>query len=68
MKKIFIDGMSCGNCVNHVQNALNALEDTSVIEIELKGKYALVDTKADNRTLTDIIEEEGYEVTDIKEI
>lgn len=43
-KKLLIEGMSCGHCVNHVTTALTEdIEGVKVIEVSLEGKYALVD-------------------------
>ena len=68
MKKLRIEKMTCKNCLAHVKDALNALEGTGVIEAELAGKYVLVDTTADNETLRNLIEDEGYDLVEIKDI
>ena len=34
-KKIQLDGMSCGHCVAHVKEALETLENTTDIQVEL---------------------------------
>ena len=41
-KKILIEGMSCKNCVAHVTEALEELNDATGIEVNLEGKYAVV--------------------------
>ena len=65
-KKILIEGMQCGHCTAHVKEALEALGVSSV-EVSLEGKYALVDSDKSNEELKSVIEEEGYEVTNIEE-
>ena len=65
-KKILIEGMSCKNCVAHVKNALEELAGVSEVEVNLEGKYALVDSTESDDVLKDTIEEEGYDVVGIE--
>ncbi|MEG2288700.1 MAG: heavy-metal-associated domain-containing protein [Clostridium sp.] len=66
-KKILIQGMNCGHCVAHVEEALRELTGVTEFEVNLEGKYALVDTTASNEELTDAIDEAGYDVVGIEE-
>lgn len=66
-KKILIDGMMCEHCVGHVKEGLSSLEGVEVIEVNLAGKYALVDTDVSNDKLAEVIEDEGYDVVKIEE-
>ncbi len=66
-KKIMIEGMSCGHCKAHVEEALTSLAKGSV-EVNLEGKYAIVETEADKETLFSAIDEARYDVTSIEEI
>lgn len=65
-KKILIEGMSCNHCVGHVKNALESLNNTSVLEVSLNEKYALVDTDIEDDKLKEVVEEEGYDVIGIE--
>ncbi|HAK42981.1 MAG TPA: heavy metal transport/detoxification protein [Clostridium sp.] len=65
-KKILIEGMSCKNCVAHVKNALEELAGVSEVEVNLEGKYAVVETTESDDVLKDTIEEEGYDVVGIE--
>ena len=65
-KKILIEGMKCGHCVVHVKSALEGLTEVSSVEVNLEGKYALVETNLDDATLKSVIEEEGYDVVGIE--
>lgn len=65
-KKISIEGMSCKNCVAHVKNALEELAGVSEVEVNLEGKYALVETTESDDVLKAAIEEEGYDVVGIE--
>ena len=50
LKKIFIEGMSCNHCVNHVKEALAELKDSGKIQVNLEEK----------------IEDQGYDVVSIE--
>ncbi|GAA0775272.1 cation transporter [Clostridium subterminale] len=65
-KKILIEGMSCKNCVAHVKNALEELSGVSEVEVNLEGKYALVEATESDDVLRATIEEEGYDVVGIE--
>ncbi|WP_346884504.1 heavy-metal-associated domain-containing protein [Clostridium sp. UBA4395] len=65
-RKILIEGMSCKNCVAHVKNALEELAGVLEVEVNLEGKYALVEATESNDVLKATIEEEGYDVVGIE--
>lgn len=68
--KVLIEGMSCGNCANHVTEALSELSGVSKVEVKLEEKYALIEaenTLAED-TIKSAIEEVGYEVVGIEVI
>ena len=60
-----IDGMSCSNCVRHVEAALVDVDGVDVLEVEV-GR-AVVDTEVDEDTLRDALEEVGYELVSIED-
>lgn len=68
-KKLLIEGMSCSHCVNHVKTALTEdIQGVEVKEVNLKGKYALVNV-ADGVSEADIkaiIEDLGFELKGIE--
>lgn len=68
-KRLLIEGMSCNHCVNHLKTALTEdIQGVEVIEVNLEGKYAIVDMQdsvtADN--LNAVIEELGFELKGIE--
>lgn len=65
-KKIFIEGMKCGHCTDHVKSALEALDNVASVEVSLEGKYAIVEGNVEDKILRDVIEEEGYDVISIE--
>lgn len=68
MKKINIDGMSCNHCVSHVKEALEQIEGVKLIEVNLEGKHALVETEVADNILISAIDDEGYDVISIENI
>lgn len=67
-KKIMIEGMSCGHCVKHVQEALGGLNDVSSVEVNLAEKYAVVETTVEDSQLQEAIDDAGYDVISIENL
>ena len=67
-KKILIEGMSCKNCVAHVTEALEELNDATGIEVNLEGKYAVVETNESDDSIKEKVEDMGYDVIKIENI
>ena len=63
-----VDGMSCGNCASHVENALNSLEGVWA-QVDLEKGEALVRMKQEygNNELKQAVKEAGYVVYKIEE-
>lgn len=67
-KKIFINGMTCGNCVSHVETALKSLSGVKSVNVDLAGKFATIELTAsiDDNIIKTAIEDEGYQVVTIE--
>jgi copper ion binding protein len=67
-KKIVIEGMSCGHCVSHVEEALYELKGVESVEVDLASKTATVSTETEVRDedIKFAIEDAGYEVLGIE--
>lgn len=68
-KKLLIEGMSCGHCVNHLKTALTEdIEGIDVLEVNLEDKYAIVkmDDSVNPEELKNVIEELGFELKGIQ--
>jgi copper chaperone len=67
-KKILIEGMSCSHCVRHVEEALKEIDGVNSVEVDLKGKNAVIDLahEIENEKFKTAIEDVGYEVTGIE--
>ena len=68
IKKIYIEGMSCGHCVARVEKALKNIEDVKSVNVDLKEKVAVIEVNndIDHNVLTETIDSIGYQVSDIK--
>ena len=67
-KKILIEGMSCKSCVAQVTEALEELNDATGIEVNLEGKYAVVETNESDDSIKEKVEDMGYDVIKIENI
>lgn len=67
-KKIYIEGMSCGHCVKHVEDALMEVEGVTAAKADLKDKSAVVELSGpvEDSLLKAAVEDAGYDVTSIK--
>ncbi|MFY9233169.1 MAG: cation transporter [Fimbriimonadaceae bacterium] len=62
-----IEGMTCGNCVKHVQQALMEVEGVESATVSLEENRAVV-THGNEATVEQLmasVEEEGYKATQI---
>lgn len=67
-KKISIEGMSCGHCVNHVKEALSELKGVTSVEVNLDEKKAVLEAseEVNDEDIKFAIDEAGYEVVKIE--
>lgn len=67
-KKILVEGMSCGHCVNHVKEALNGLNGVISVNVSLDDKNAVIEANTDvkDEDIKFAIEDAGYEVVGIE--
>lgn len=65
-KTIYIEGMTCGNCANHVENALNSLEMVYA-KVDLNKNLANVKMKTNisEEILKSVVNKAGYSVKHI---
>ncbi|MDE5977824.1 MAG: heavy-metal-associated domain-containing protein [Turicibacter sp.] len=57
--------MRCSKCMSHVQEALEALDHTTNIQVDLGTQSALIDTHANDELIKQAIVEAGYTVLGI---
>jgi len=62
--RLNITGMSCGNCVKHVQKALEQVSAVRTVRVTLENGLAeVLHEGASVSDLLDAVHEEGYEAT-----
>lgn len=68
-KRIIVEGMSCGHCVNHVKTALEDINGVTNVSVDLASKTAVVEAGSDiqDADIKFAIEDAGYEVVSIEE-
>jgi len=65
-KEIFIDGMSCQHCVNHVTEALQKLQGIDSVTVDLAQKKVTLVGNVQNEVLKTAVTDAGYSVTGIQ--
>ncbi|KOA20385.1 copper chaperone CopZ [Clostridium homopropionicum DSM 5847] len=67
-KKILIEGMSCGHCVNHVKEALSELNGVTSVDVNLASKSAVIEASEDvkDEEIKFAIDDVGYDVVRIE--
>lgn len=67
-KTIFVEGMSCQNCVKHVTHALEDIDGVKAVNVDLDKGVANVELlkEVTEQTLIDAIDDAGYTVTKIE--
>ena len=59
-----IEGMMCGHCQKHVEEALSAMDGVTSVTVDLEGKKATVTTNKEISTdqFAKVITDAGYEL------
>jgi copper ion binding protein len=67
VKKVFIEGMSCGHCAARIEKALGQIEGVSTVKVNLTGKFAELQTAKDldDKIVTEAIDSAGYQFVKI---
>jgi copper ion binding protein len=58
-----VQGMTCGNCVAHVENAVEGVEGVQAVSVDLEEGRALVAGSPDPSAVEAAIREAGYEAS-----
>lgn len=69
-KKMYVEGMSCDHCVNHVKDALYEVPGVTTAEVDLKSKTALIEAedRVSDSTLKEAVKDAGYDILKIENI
>ncbi len=67
-KTIFIEGMTCNNCVHHVEAALKEIAGVKSVKADLAEKKAVIEMSqdVDDQDIKNAIDEAGYQVKEIQ--
>lgn len=67
-KEIKIDGMTCKNCVKHLQQAIAKIKDVTSVEVNLAERKAFVESAIDidDSVFVNAVSDIGYDVIEIK--
>ena len=67
-KEMIIEGMSCNHCKMRVEKALSELSGVDSVVVDLASKTASLElsTELDDAKLTEVVEDAGYDVVEIK--
>ncbi|WHH59981.1 copper ion binding protein [Petroclostridium sp. X23] len=67
-KTIYIEGMSCGHCVGHVEEALKEICGVKAVSVDLQKKFATVELahEVEDEKFKSAIDDAGYEVVKIE--
>jgi copper chaperone len=62
MYELKVDGMSCGHCVKSVTGAVQEVDPTAKVNVDLAGKMVRVESSAGPEAIKHAISEAGYPV------
>ncbi|EKD28460.1 MAG: hypothetical protein ACD_79C00293G0004 [uncultured bacterium] len=60
--KVKIDGMTCNHCRENVTNAIKNIEGVHHVEVNLQGKYALIQGNFDIKKIHEAVTKIGYKI------
>ena len=64
--ELTIQGMTCGHCVMHVKQALDAVDGLEVEDVQVGKARVWYEDEKVAKVLTDKVEEAGYKVVSIQ--
>lgn len=64
--EITIQGMTCGHCVMHVKQALDAVDGLEVEDVQIGKARVWYENEKVTKVLADKVEEAGYKVVSIQ--
>ena len=64
--ELTIQGMTCGHCVMHVKQALDAVDGLEVEDVQIGRARVWFDDEKVTKVLSEKVEEAGYKVVSIQ--
>ena len=68
MKKIIIEGMMCGHCIETIEKKLKSIDGIGEVKVSLDENAAFISGGIENDLIKSAIEKEGYQVISIENI
>lgn len=62
-----VHGMHCGGCAGKVKRAINAIDQSAQIQIDLKSGQVKVQSNCSAEEIAKTIKTLGYDVSDVKD-
>jgi copper chaperone len=62
MQVFNVEGMSCGNCVKAITNAVQSKDPAASVRVDLAAKEVGVESALSAEQVIEVISEEGYAV------
>jgi copper chaperone len=57
-----VEGMSCGHCIRAVTNAIQAMDQSAKVDVDLAAKRVVAQTNLPRADVVRAVEEEGFAV------
>jgi copper chaperone len=57
-----VEGMSCGHCIRAVTNAIQAMDQSAKVDVDLAAKRVVAQTSLPRADVVRAVEEEGFVV------
>lgn len=64
MQVFNVEGMTCNHCAKAVTQAINSVDESAKVEIDLASGEVRIDSQAPAPELRSAIEEEGYKIVE----
>ena len=65
--KLIVEGMTCGHCVRTITTAIQKLDASALVDIDLITEEVRIDSPVDVNSAVKAIQDEGYIVASILE-
>ncbi len=65
MYELKVNGMTCGGCTASVKRALQALDASANVDVDLPSKTVKVETAAPLEAVKSAVEDAGYDVLSV---
>jgi copper chaperone len=63
MLKLKVPDMSCGHCASAIEKAVRSVDAAAHVTVDLGSSMVAVESKADEKAISDAIRSAGYENT-----